>query len=88
MCGVLRCCVALLSRRTQHRGIDEAREAGVILKTAKERLDSSDKVLKVSVDGIWNTVMAIKGICQFHPSFDVAHLRQSKMKKEMGIRVR
>lgn len=46
------------------RGIDEAREAGVILEKAKERLDASDKTLKAHVElaeGVWNTVMAIKG---------------------------
>ncbi|KAI0300126.1 hypothetical protein B0F90DRAFT_1848180 [Multifurca ochricompacta] len=46
-----------------HRGIDEAREAGIILEKAKERLDPSDKTLKARVElaeGIWNTVMAIK----------------------------
>ena len=46
------------------RGIDEAREAGVILEKAKERLDPSDKTLKAHVElaeGVWNTVMAIKG---------------------------
>ena len=46
------------------RGIDEAREAGVILEKAKERLDPSDKTLKAHVElaeGIWNMVMAIKG---------------------------
>ena len=75
------CRVALAADLTLgHRGIDEAREAGVILEKAKERLDSSDKALKASVElaeGIWNTVMAIKGACQFHPSFDTAHLGQS-----------
>jgi tetratricopeptide (TPR) repeat protein len=47
-----------------HRGIDEAREAGVILEKARERLDPSDKTLKARAElaeGIWNTVMAIKG---------------------------
>jgi hypothetical protein len=63
------CRVALAVDSTLgHRGIDEAREAGVILEKAKERLDSSDKALKASVElaeGIWNTVMAIKGTYQF-----------------------
>ncbi|KAN0125978.1 hypothetical protein V8E52_001185 [Russula decolorans] len=58
------CRVALAADSTLgHRGIDEAREAGEILEKAKERLDSSDKALKASVElaeGIWNTVMAIK----------------------------
>jgi tetratricopeptide (TPR) repeat protein len=52
-----------------HRGIDEAREAGVILEKAKERLDPSDKALKAHVElaeGIWNTAMAIKGAHQTH----------------------
>ncbi len=77
------CRVALAADSTLgHRGIDEAREAGVILEKAKERLDSSDKALKASVElaeGIWNTVMAIKGTCQFYPSFDTANLGQSKI---------
>lgn len=53
-----------------HRGIDEAREAGVILEKAKERLDSSDKTLKAHVElaeGIWNMVMAIKGATKLIP---------------------
>jgi hypothetical protein len=77
------CRVALAADSTLgHRGMDEAREAGVILEKAKERLDSSDKALKASVElaeGIWNTVMAIKGTCQFHPSFDTAHFGQNKI---------
>jgi hypothetical protein len=59
------CRVALSADSTSgHRGIDEAREAGVILRKAKERLDPSDKGLKAYVElaeGIWNTTMAIKG---------------------------
>jgi hypothetical protein len=59
------CRLALAADSTLgHRGTDEAREAGVILERAKERLDSSDKILKAHVDlaeGVWNTVMAIKG---------------------------
>jgi hypothetical protein len=77
------CRVALAADSTLgHRGIDEAREAGAILEKAKERLDSSDKALKASLElaeGIWNTVMAIKGTCKLHPSFDTAHLGQSKI---------
>jgi hypothetical protein len=77
------CRVALSADSTLgHRGIDEAREAGVILEKAKERLDSSDKALKSSVElaeGVWNTVMAIKGTCQFYPSLDTANLGQSKI---------
>jgi hypothetical protein len=72
------CRVALATESTSgHRGIDEAREAGVILEKAKERLDSSDKTLKANVElaeGIWNTAMAIKGSCQFIPLFDFSHL--------------
>ncbi len=66
------CRLALAADSTLgHRGIDEAREAGVILEKAKERLDPSDKTLKARVqlaEGIWNTVMAIKGTHQTHPS--------------------
>src|SRR5260221_9404516 len=42
------------------RGIDEAREAGVILEKAKERLDPLDKAVKAHLglaEGTWNTVM-------------------------------
>ncbi len=60
------CRVALAADSTLgQRGIDEAREAGEILEKAKERLDPSDKTLKAYVElaeGIWSTVMAIKGI--------------------------
>ena len=70
------CRVALADDSTLgHRGIDEAREAGVILEKAKERLDSSDKALKASVElaeGVWNTVMAIKGTHRSHPSFGIS----------------
>ncbi|KAI9464782.1 hypothetical protein F5148DRAFT_1276411 [Russula earlei] len=58
------CRLALAADSTLgHRGMDEAREAGVILEKAKERLDPSDKALKARAElaeGIWNTVMAIK----------------------------
>ena len=65
------CRLALAADSTLgHRGIDEAREAGVILEKAKERLDPSDKTLKAQVElaeGIWNTVMAIQGTCKHSP---------------------
>ena len=54
-----------------NRGTDEAREAGTILERAKERLDRDDKTLNASVElaeGIWNTVMAIKGIPRSRPT--------------------
>ena len=60
------CRLSLMADLTSgNRGIDEAREAGTILEKAKERLDPDDKALKARVElaeGIWNTVMAIKGI--------------------------
>jgi hypothetical protein len=66
-----------------HRGIDEAREAGEVLGKAKERLDPSDKTLNARVElaeGIWNTVMAIKGIFYFcFTSFYYLHGVQSKI---------
>jgi hypothetical protein len=62
------CRLALMADPTSgNRGIDEAREAGTILEKAKERLDPNDKTLRASVElaeGIWNAVMAIKGICR------------------------
>jgi hypothetical protein len=72
------CRVALAADSTVgHRGIDEAREAGVVLEKAKERLDPSDKTLKANVElaeGVWNTAMGIKGTYQFISLFDIAHL--------------
>jgi hypothetical protein len=64
------CRLSLVADSTSgHRGIDEAREAGEILQKAKERLDSSDKALNARVElaeGIWNSVMAIKGTFLFY----------------------
>jgi hypothetical protein len=64
------CRLSLVADSTSgHRGIDEAREAGEILQKAKERLDSSDKALNARVElaeGIWNSVMAIKGTFQLY----------------------
>jgi hypothetical protein len=83
------CRVALAADSTLgHRGIDEAREAGVILEKAKERLDPSDKTLKASVElaeGIWNTAMAIKGTCQFIDLFDTVHLGHRARSTESNI---
>jgi len=45
-------------------GIEGAREAGVMIEKAKARLDPEDAELSASIDlaeGIWNTVMAIRG---------------------------
>ncbi|KAI0065171.1 hypothetical protein BV25DRAFT_1798883 [Artomyces pyxidatus] len=45
------------------RGIEEAREAGVIIAKAKARMDPEDSTQKASLElteGIWNTVMAIQ----------------------------
>lgn len=83
------CRVALSADSTSgHRGIDEAREAGVILEKAKERLDPSDKGLKAYVElaeGIWNTTMAIKGTCQSIPLFDIAHTEYRARSVESNI---
>jgi hypothetical protein len=66
------CRLSLMADPTSgDRGIDEAREAGSILEKAKERLDPNDKTLRASVElaeGIWNAVMAIKGILQPRPT--------------------
>jgi len=73
------CRLALMADPTTgNRGIDEAREAGPILEKAKERLNPDDKELKARVElaeGIWNTVMAIKGITRRNPALSVAHIR-------------
>jgi hypothetical protein len=84
------CRVALAADSTLgQRGIDEAREAGEILEKAKERLDPSDKTLKAYVElaeGIWNTVMAIKGIFANSISlFDIAHLGRRARSPESNI---
>ncbi|KAI0027951.1 hypothetical protein K488DRAFT_80919 [Vararia minispora EC-137] len=45
------------------RGIDEAREAGIMLEKARERLHESDKEMVARVElavGVWETTMAIK----------------------------
>lgn len=48
-------------------GIDEVREARICLDKVRTRLDEEDKRLRASVDlaeGVWNSVMALKGkIC-------------------------
>ena len=78
------CRLALVADSTSgHRGIDEAREAGEILEKAKERLDSSDKTMTARVElaeGIWNTVMAIKGTLPLHLTLrHCSHMVQSKI---------
>jgi len=45
-------------------GMKDARDAGELVEKARTRLDSDDKRLMAHVDmteGIWNTVMALKG---------------------------
>jgi hypothetical protein len=45
-------------------GIKDAREAGVLIEKAKERLNREDKELTASVDlaeGIWSWTLALKG---------------------------
>lgn len=44
--------------------IDDAKEAGVLIKKAKTRLDMNDKSLVARVDlaeGVWSSVMGLKG---------------------------
>jgi hypothetical protein len=83
------CRVALAADSTPGQGgIDEAREAGAILKKAKERLDPSDKTLKAYVElaeGVWNTAMAIKGTCHFISLFDITYLKHRARSAESNI---
>lgn len=47
-------------------GVQDAKQAGVLLEKAKERLDKENVELVASVklaEGIWNRVMAFKGEC-------------------------
>lgn len=49
---------------TTGNGLDEAKEAGVLIKKAKTRLDKNDAELTANVylaEGIWHSVMAHKG---------------------------
>lgn len=49
---------------TTGNGLDEAKEAGVLIEKAKTRLDQNDTELVASVylaEGIWHSVMAHKG---------------------------
>lgn len=53
-------------------GMEDVREAGTLVDKAKSRLDKKDKELVASVDlaeGIWQSVMALKG--NFFSSFCV-----------------
>lgn len=50
---------------TTGNGLDEAKEAGVLIEKAKTRLDKNDAELVGSVylvEGIWHSVMAHKGV--------------------------
>jgi hypothetical protein len=50
-------------------GISEAKDAGELLQKAKTRLDMRDVALSASVDlaeGIWQSVMALKGVYRMH----------------------
>lgn len=49
---------------TTGNGLDEAKEAGLLIEKAKIRLDQNDAELTASVylaEGIWHSVMAHKG---------------------------
>jgi hypothetical protein len=53
------------SSLTGLEGLGEAREAGVLVEKARLRLDKKDKELVASVDladGIWSSVLTLKGI--------------------------
>jgi hypothetical protein len=60
-----------------------AGEADEILERVKEWLNPSDKTLKARVElaeGIWNTVMAIKGTFPLHLTLShCSHMVQSKI---------
>jgi hypothetical protein len=54
---------------TTGNGLDEAKEAGVLIEKAKIRLDKDDAELAASVylaEGIWHSIMAHKGLLLKH----------------------
>ena len=66
---------------TTGNGLDEAKEAGVLIEKAKTRLDKNDAELMASVylaEGIWHSVMAYKGGFETDHLITLAHHSQSK----------
>lgn len=65
-------------------GVEDAREAGNCIERARARLDREEKQLMASLDlaeGVWNTVMALKGMLGFdcsRPESKV-HLLQNRI---------
>jgi len=61
---------------TTGNGLDEAKEAGMLIEKAKTRLDKNDAELAASVylaEGIWHSVMAHKGRLVVGDCVDLAH---------------
>jgi hypothetical protein len=66
---------------TTGNGLDEAKEAGVLIEKAKYRLDKNDAELTASVylaEGIWYSVMAYKGKSVKDSRVAMAHHAQNK----------
>ena len=66
---------------TTGNGLDEAKEAGVLIEKAKLRLDENDAKLVASVylaEGIWHSVMAYKGRFVTDDLVTLAHYLQNK----------
>ena len=62
-------------------GLDEAKEAGVLIEKAKTRLDKNDAELVASVylaEGIWHSVMAYKGKFVTDDLVALTHYLQNK----------
>jgi len=62
-------------------GLDEAKEAGVLIEKAKTRLDENDAELVASVyiaEGIWHSVMAYKGRFATDDLVALAHYWQNR----------
>jgi len=61
---------------TTGNGLDEAKEAGVLIQKAKTRLDKNDAELVGSVhlvEGIWHSVMAHKGVVALDKRVALTH---------------
>ena len=66
---------------TTGNGLDEAKEAGVLIEKAKTRLDENDVELVASVylaEGIWHSVMAYKGRFVTDDLVTLTHYLQNK----------
>ena len=66
---------------TTGNGLDEAKEAGVLIEKAKARLDRNDAELTASIylaEGIWHSVMAHKGESVKGNHVPLAHHAQNK----------